>query len=149
MILSDGTITKESCNWIEFISVAQLMPDDATESVAIHSSRLQSSIICMPQLQPWCSSDSDGLHDWLTARQSELPEFELTGLGGLTPQFPYSFHCDPNPLVPAVLLTLPVHFSQFEPCELLHKNEIPSIKYKRLSSIRSLAHWYALGLSFV
>ena len=24
----------------------------------------------------------------------------------------------PNPLVPAVLLTLPVHFSQFEPCTL-------------------------------
>ena len=30
------------------------MPDDATESVATHSSRLQPSIICMPQLQPWC-----------------------------------------------------------------------------------------------
>ena len=46
------------------------------------------------------------------------------GLGGFTPppQFPllaFSFHCDPQPpnaLVPAVLLTLPVHFSQFEPC---------------------------------
>ena len=32
------------------------MPDDATESVATHSSRLQPSIICMPQLQPLCSA---------------------------------------------------------------------------------------------
>ena len=31
-------------------------PDDASESVATHSSRLQLSIICMPQLQPWCSA---------------------------------------------------------------------------------------------
>ena len=38
------------------------------------------------------------------------------GLGDLTPQFPCSFHCDPsNSLVPAVLLTFPVHFSHFEP----------------------------------
>ena len=33
---------------------------------------------------------------------------------GVNPQFPCSFHCAPNPLVPAVLLTLPVNFSQFE-----------------------------------
>ena len=32
------------------------MPDDATESAATHSSRLQPSIICMPQLQPWSSA---------------------------------------------------------------------------------------------
>ena len=32
------------------------MPDDATERLATHSSRLQPSIICMPQLQPWCSA---------------------------------------------------------------------------------------------
>ena len=32
------------------------MPDDATESVATHSSRLQPSIICTPQLLPWCSA---------------------------------------------------------------------------------------------
>ena len=32
------------------------MPDDATESLATHSSRLQPSIICMPQLQPWFSA---------------------------------------------------------------------------------------------
>ena len=31
-------------------------PDEATESVATHSSSLQSSIICMPQLQPLCSA---------------------------------------------------------------------------------------------
>ena len=30
------------------------MPDDTNESVATHSSRLQPSIICMPQLQPRC-----------------------------------------------------------------------------------------------
>ena len=44
LILSNGIILKESCNWIEFISVAQLMPDDTTESVATHSSRLQPTI---------------------------------------------------------------------------------------------------------
>ena len=44
------------------------------------------------------------------------------GGGGFTPppppQFPCLFHCDPPPnlLVPAVLLTLTVHFSQFEHC---------------------------------
>ena len=47
------------------------------------------------------------------------PWFELTGgVGGLTPfsEFLCLFHCDlRNPLVPAVLLTLPVHFSQFQP----------------------------------
>ena len=32
------------------------MPDDATEIVATHSSRLQPSVICMLQLQPWCSA---------------------------------------------------------------------------------------------
>ena len=32
------------------------MPDDVTESVATHSSRLQPSIICMPQLQLWWSA---------------------------------------------------------------------------------------------
>ena len=39
------------------------------------------------------------------------------GFGGFNPpQFPCSFHCDPpTPLVPAVLLALPVNFSQFEP----------------------------------
>ena len=31
------------------------MPDDTSESVATHSSGLQPSIICTPQLQPWCS----------------------------------------------------------------------------------------------
>ena len=30
------------------------LPDDVNESVATHSSRLQPSIICMPQLQTWC-----------------------------------------------------------------------------------------------
>ena len=30
------------------------MPDDATEIVATHSSRLQPSVICMLQLRPWC-----------------------------------------------------------------------------------------------
>ena len=30
------------------------MPDDANETVTIHSSSLQPSIICMPQLKPWC-----------------------------------------------------------------------------------------------
>ena len=32
------------------------MLDDVTEIVATHSSRLQPSLICMPQLQPWCSA---------------------------------------------------------------------------------------------
>ena len=47
--------------------------------------------------------------------------------GGVQPpQFSCSFKCDPpqlpppKPLVPAVLLTLPVHFSQFEPWLSLH-----------------------------
>ena len=40
---------KESCNWIESISVAQCQM-----CVATHSSWLQPSIICMPHLQPWC-----------------------------------------------------------------------------------------------
>ena len=40
-------------NWVHFWGA---MPDDATESVATHSSRLQPSIICMPQLPPWCSA---------------------------------------------------------------------------------------------
>ena len=30
------------------------MLEDATESVATHSWRLQPSIICMPKLQLWC-----------------------------------------------------------------------------------------------
>ena len=34
----------------------------------------------------------------------------IDGVGGLTPQFPCSFHCDPNPLVPSVLLTLSTEF---------------------------------------
>ena len=42
---------------LEFISVAQCqISDDATESVATHSSRPQPAIICMPQLQPWGST---------------------------------------------------------------------------------------------
>ena len=43
----------------------------------------------------------------------------IDGGWGFNPQFPCSFHCDTlthNLLVPAVLLTLPIHFSQFEPC---------------------------------
>ena len=44
----------------------------------------------------------------------------IDGGWGLThsSQSPCSFHCapPPNSLVPAVLLTLPVHFSQFEHC---------------------------------
>ena len=32
------------------------MPDDTTESVATHSTRLQPSIFRMPQLQSWCSA---------------------------------------------------------------------------------------------
>ena len=32
------------------------MPDDATESVVTHSSRLQPSIVCLLQLHPWCSA---------------------------------------------------------------------------------------------
>ena len=32
------------------------MPDDATDGVAEHSSRLQPSIICMPQLHHLCSA---------------------------------------------------------------------------------------------
>ena len=36
-------ITIESCNWIDFISVAYML-DDATEGVAEHSARLQPSI---------------------------------------------------------------------------------------------------------
>ena len=39
------------------------------------------------------------------------------GVGGLTPPVPLFIPLwPPNPLVPAVLLALPVHFSQFEPC---------------------------------
>ena len=79
LLLSNETITKELCNWIELISVVQcqmpprlrfisdlwhvinalltyLLTYDATESLATHSSRLQPSIICMPQLQPWFSA---------------------------------------------------------------------------------------------
>ena len=37
-------------NWV----LVGAIPDDATESVATHSSRLQPSAICMPQLQAWC-----------------------------------------------------------------------------------------------
>ena len=40
-------------DWVYFCGTT---PDDATESVATHSSKLQPSIICMPQLQPWCSA---------------------------------------------------------------------------------------------
>ena len=50
------------------------------------------------------------------------------GVEGLTPQFPCSFYCDPqppNPLVLAVLLTLPVNFSQFEPWLLWYKSDFP------------------------
>ena len=32
------------------------MQDGASENVALHSSRLQPSIFCMTQLQPWCST---------------------------------------------------------------------------------------------
>ena len=46
ILLSKGTITKESCNWIEFISVVQC----PTESVATQISRLQPSTICMTRL---------------------------------------------------------------------------------------------------
>ena len=41
---------------IELSYFCGALPDDATESVATHSSRLQPSIICMPQLQLWCSA---------------------------------------------------------------------------------------------
>ena len=37
------------------------MSDDTTESVATHSSRLQPSIICMPQLPPWCQLETINL----------------------------------------------------------------------------------------
>ena len=70
------------------------------------------------------------------------PGFELTGGWGLTPQFPCSFHCDPlNSLVPAVLPTLPVHFSQFEPCCQL-PTLLPTIF--GLSFLCSLS-WYCGG----
>ena len=48
-LLSNGTIAKESCN-AEFIYVAlhQITPLE----VAIHSSKMQPSIICISQLQP-------------------------------------------------------------------------------------------------
>ena len=40
-------------NWVYLCGAT---PDDATESVTSHSSRLQPSIICLPQLQPWYSA---------------------------------------------------------------------------------------------
>ena len=56
-----------------------------------------------------------------------MQSFRIDGGGGvaLTPSFLFIllWICDPptpNPLVPAVLLTLPVHFSQFEPCHYIY-----------------------------
>ena len=51
-------------------------------------------------------------------RGNVWPGFELTGRWGFNPPPSSPVHSivTPNPLVHAVLLTLPVHFSQFEPC---------------------------------
>ena len=64
------------------------------------------------------------VHRFWSIRVEQLPGFELTGLGGWgfnPPSSPAHSIVTPPPtsIVPAVLLTLPVHFSQFEPSTLI------------------------------